>query len=243
MKNTSSPKGSAITVTSSKITRYFTYAAGEIALVVIGILIALQINNWNENKKQERVTKDNLVALMEELEFNITSIKSSIVYNDSIMVFSRRFTNSIKSGDSSFKEKSITGSLNFTTLTLQTPILDIILGANIDQETVSEQKIALLRELEDKYRDVDKMVFYLDEFWNSKITDFLIGAGLSYSNSKTLDPTITIQELDSFGYSKRQFTALLDMNIDFQETWLRTQSRALEVSESMYKELIKQFSK
>jgi hypothetical protein len=33
--------------------RYFKYAIGEIILVVIGILIALQINNWNENRKQQ----------------------------------------------------------------------------------------------------------------------------------------------------------------------------------------------
>ena len=31
--------------------RYLKYAIGEIVLVVIGILIALQINNWNENRK------------------------------------------------------------------------------------------------------------------------------------------------------------------------------------------------
>ena len=31
--------------------RYFKYAIGEIVLVVIGILIALQINNWNEVRK------------------------------------------------------------------------------------------------------------------------------------------------------------------------------------------------
>ncbi|WP_424120108.1 DUF6090 family protein, partial [Robiginitalea sp.] len=31
--------------------KYFKYAIGEIILVVIGILIALQINNWNENRK------------------------------------------------------------------------------------------------------------------------------------------------------------------------------------------------
>ena len=33
---------------------YLKYAIGEIVLVVIGILIALQINNWNEAKKQRR---------------------------------------------------------------------------------------------------------------------------------------------------------------------------------------------
>ena len=37
-----------------KTTRYFKYALGEILLVVIGILIALQINNWNEARKQKK---------------------------------------------------------------------------------------------------------------------------------------------------------------------------------------------
>jgi hypothetical protein len=34
--------------------RYFFYAIGEIVLVVMGILIALQINNWNEGRKRSR---------------------------------------------------------------------------------------------------------------------------------------------------------------------------------------------
>jgi bacteriorhodopsin len=38
----------------NKPMKYLWYAIGEIALVVIGILIALQINNWNESKKQEK---------------------------------------------------------------------------------------------------------------------------------------------------------------------------------------------
>ena len=35
----------------NKTSKYFKYAIGEIVLVVIGILIALQINNWNEHRK------------------------------------------------------------------------------------------------------------------------------------------------------------------------------------------------
>lgn len=39
---------------NNRFSQYLIYAIGEIFLVVIGILIALQINNWNENKKQRR---------------------------------------------------------------------------------------------------------------------------------------------------------------------------------------------
>ena len=38
-------------INSGHMRKYTIYAVGEIALVVIGILIALQINNWNEESK------------------------------------------------------------------------------------------------------------------------------------------------------------------------------------------------
>ncbi|MBN2615621.1 MAG: hypothetical protein JXR71_07985 [Bacteroidales bacterium] len=36
----------------NQLTKYLRYAIGEILLVVIGILIALQVNNWNEHRKK-----------------------------------------------------------------------------------------------------------------------------------------------------------------------------------------------
>ncbi len=47
--------------------RYFKYAVGEIILVVIGILIALGINNWNENRKDSIQEKIVLRSLLENL--------------------------------------------------------------------------------------------------------------------------------------------------------------------------------
>jgi len=41
----------------NKTRKYLKYAIGEIALVVIGILIALQINNWNEGRKLQGIKK------------------------------------------------------------------------------------------------------------------------------------------------------------------------------------------
>ena len=42
----------------NKTGKYLKYAIGEIALVVIGILIALSINNWNEGRKQDENIKE-----------------------------------------------------------------------------------------------------------------------------------------------------------------------------------------
>ncbi|MFN1835247.1 DUF6090 family protein [Balneola sp. MJW-20] len=48
-------------IASGSVTKYLLYAMGEILLVVIGILIALQINNWNESRKQ-RIAEQDFIA-------------------------------------------------------------------------------------------------------------------------------------------------------------------------------------
>jgi hypothetical protein len=56
-------------LSEGKAGAYFKYAAGEIVLVVIGILIALQINNWNEERKSSikiHVLLENLVKSIEQ---------------------------------------------------------------------------------------------------------------------------------------------------------------------------------
>ena len=54
-------------ITEGKTGKYLKYAIGEIALVVIGILIALQINNWNEGRKQDNKVKQNYHQILEDL--------------------------------------------------------------------------------------------------------------------------------------------------------------------------------
>ena len=38
----------------NRFSRYLLYSIGEIVLVMIGILMALQVNNWNEERKQNK---------------------------------------------------------------------------------------------------------------------------------------------------------------------------------------------
>lgn len=54
-------------LTENKFSKYLLYAVGEIVLVVIGILIALQINTWNEQQKQNRLEQEYYCRLLEDV--------------------------------------------------------------------------------------------------------------------------------------------------------------------------------
>jgi len=68
----------------NRTTNYFKYAIGEIVLVVIGILIALQINNWNSNRIQKQKESIYLANIKRDLKEQLTTIESQIAYESYI---------------------------------------------------------------------------------------------------------------------------------------------------------------
>ena len=68
----------------NKPMKYMRYAIGEIALVVIGILIALQINTWNEERKTRLIEIKTLNEIQANLYIDLNEIKSDITIMDSI---------------------------------------------------------------------------------------------------------------------------------------------------------------
>ncbi|RPA68537.1 hypothetical protein EF405_08100 [Cyclobacteriaceae bacterium YHN15] len=66
----------------NRVTRYLVYALGEIVLVVIGILIALSINTWNENRKDRAMEANYLKGISENLEGNISELEALILDED-----------------------------------------------------------------------------------------------------------------------------------------------------------------
>ena len=65
--------------------KYLKYAVGEVILVVIGILIALQVNNWNEYRKEKVVEKKILLSLHNEISNNLESLEVVIDGKDKII--------------------------------------------------------------------------------------------------------------------------------------------------------------
>ena len=70
-------------MTENKTSKYLLYAIGEIILVVIGILIALQINNWNENRK----LKGEEIKLLQNFKSSIET--DTLRMNSYINLFSK----------------------------------------------------------------------------------------------------------------------------------------------------------
>jgi len=64
-----------------RMSKYLLYGVGEILLVVIGILIALQINNWNEDKKLRIIEQELLYDIRENLIASSGELKKSTTYN------------------------------------------------------------------------------------------------------------------------------------------------------------------
>lgn len=62
----------------NKFFQYSRYAIGEILLVVIGILIALQINNWNEEQKSRNTNSQYIVSLIDDLKKDSIQLQQEI---------------------------------------------------------------------------------------------------------------------------------------------------------------------
>ena len=70
--------------------KYMRYAVGEIVLVVIGILIALQINTWNNNRIEINSITNYYERIISELEKEIIRAERTKVKIDSLIIKNRR---------------------------------------------------------------------------------------------------------------------------------------------------------
>lgn len=67
--------------------KYFKYAIGEILLVVIGILIALQVNNWNNNRLNKTLEKKTLISLKSDLTLQREIVQKQIDKEDFFIAY------------------------------------------------------------------------------------------------------------------------------------------------------------
>lgn len=70
---------------NGNLRKYFWYAVGEILLVMIGILLALQVNNWNETRKAEIAVNEALIEIRQNMVQDLSNIKAANSFNSIVI--------------------------------------------------------------------------------------------------------------------------------------------------------------
>jgi hypothetical protein len=187
------------------VTRYIAYALGEIFLVTIGILIALQVNTWNENRKNQNKEAGILKDLHREFLLNKESVHTAIQHHQTILDAINKILDEIGEPDPELSETQM-DSLLYLTLDYenyspsQTVIAELISSGNttlISSDTLRTLIFQWVNEIEDKnegYQSLDAigenlMIPYISKNGSMKNIDsfgMLKGNGRSKFPSRNL---------------------------------------------------------
>ncbi|MFH6770069.1 DUF6090 family protein [Gaetbulibacter aquiaggeris] len=143
----------------NKPLKYLRYAIGEIVLVVIGILIALSINNWNEDRKLQNEELKLLFDIKTNLESNLANFKRDTIRNHEDLYNYQKIETYIKNNlpyneelDTSFGRLTFWASpyiINTAYSSLQTKGLDLISNEVLKNAIVNMYEIELAKIIQD----------------------------------------------------------------------------------------------
>jgi uncharacterized protein DUF6090 len=214
----------------NKSIKYMRYAFGEIALVVVGILIALSINNWNERKKLLVEEQKLISALIKEIESNIEKLEITINTNQNLLNGSNTFLKKAASNNRfEYNVSKIPILFAYASNKIESSILKEVLGTD-SRALISNQKyLEQLRDLKRSYDISEKTEFYVDEYWNSQVVNFLNNSGLGiymsgddHFKDKKIDFEITNLFLSSLsimnGYQEALLISRRDMATALEDT-------------------------
>ena len=183
-------------ISEGKTGKYFKYAIGEIVLVMIGILLALQVNNWNEGQNQKGELKIALAQILNDLKqdkieltgfqkgdtkrFNYLTKLAEKEYGaiglDSVFMILDNYFYFYKSNNSysGLKNSGLFASM-----------------AN------HELKADITRYYEQTYERLRVCSEYGETFTNDNVISYMVNSNVDYNKAMMVDETAIRNELDN----------------------------------------------
>jgi hypothetical protein len=209
--------------------KYLIYAVGEILLVMIGILLALQVNNWNEVRKL-RIDE---IRLLQDLrtDFGIKTKQMQQEYeiskkiNESTIRFIMSQLNHQKE---TFDLKDYLFFGDYYPTSAHINSLEVALNENTINKFKSDSLITMLRKLKANLVNLEKDADYMEELWVSDLVPFLQETGLNIHRFaliyKGIEPNSgMLKGIDEKVYANK-VSALASIQIE----WLKKQITILE---------------
>ena len=155
----------------NKTGKYFKYAIGEIVLVVIGILIALQINNWNEQGKSDVFEKEMLTQIRVNLISDRINLTQILKNNSNAIISSKKILNLTTT---EIVEDSISNWLGdviqFDRFQPLTNAYEVLKSKGLDQITNKQLRFLLGTYFDDKANHIIKAI---DDIYHTFENDWL----------------------------------------------------------------------
>ena len=152
--------------------KYMRYAVGEIVLVVVGILIALQINNWNEGQKTKKLEKEYLVRLRKDLVADTIYLSNRLKKvkknKANIYQFIHEIYN-IQNSEEEFKRIFLMQSLDASNLVMQTSTFEELKNTGLINIIQNEQLKMNLIELYREYQVAAEHFFEINNFSSREV--------------------------------------------------------------------------
>ena len=116
---------------------YILYATGEVVLVMVGILLALQIDNWNSNRNQDRLEQDYYLKLLEDVNQDRMQIEKHLNENEDRIGHSNKLIHLLQQANPDRNEitQHLLGSISKTTYTFKPSLAafqDLISSGNLN---------------------------------------------------------------------------------------------------------------
>lgn len=180
-------------LSEGKTGKYFKYAFGEIILVVIGILIALQINNWNEDRKLSNELSASLIAIKNELEQDIVYYQELIESN----IDRVDFLNSLSKGEYDnieLKRTSFVISKNFNPRQFGTSYYTIKENGQLNDIKDEDLKSQMILYYETQSIEFNNFSAWHRKFVAENIDSYLIN-DLTLDENAFTDASLVIEEM------------------------------------------------
>lgn len=146
-----------------QLNKYLMYAFGEVILVMVGILLALYISNWNSNRIESEKERWYLINIVEDLEYQKVILKDMKDFNTETIEICKSILKDYSIHKSFVKVDSLNQRLNSLLLTYNFPNIN-----NTYTELVSSGQFGLIKE---KMLSIDIINYYLNSDENAKTTN------------------------------------------------------------------------
>jgi len=155
-------------LTENKFSKYLLYAIGEIILVVIGILIALQVNNFNENQKLESIKQNYFKQIIIDLEQQNKYLLDQKAFLESNISLYDSYVDDFKNADWSTTEiLQELSKLNSQTKTL-------ILSSNTLETLKQTGEIKLIPvSLRNELIELERLMLYIGQLEKRHVSFFM----------------------------------------------------------------------